>query len=490
MTPSSPAARTPPDAIPSIDEWRPTATMAFAFAALHVPLGIAVYYVPVLALVHGLATVAIAFVWACKARNLDRVACAAAYIVGAEVLWRMARVPLFWEFGKYAVGCVLLVAAIRAGRATAPLLSSLYFVLLIPSAALTVLNDSPGSARAYISFNLSGPFALAAAAWFFSQIRLTPDRLLRVLLSALIPLISISSLTIFSILTAGSIVFTTESNLATSGGFGPNQVSAALGLGALIAFATAASSGTAASFRLLMLLVGLLFAGQSMLTFSRGGIYNAAAAGAIAFVFLLRDARSRVALAAVAIVVLVALPVVVMPRLDAFTDGALSARFSSFDLTNRGELAKLDLDIWGDNTLLGVGPGQAGYYRERAGRYAAAHTEYTRMLAEHGLFGLVSMLLLFASVVLNVRRISDARVRALIAALAGWALVFMLDKAMRTAAPAFMLGLAFTGHSAAAAFSRAIAAPGRRLLLAPHGVRRISRGPGPSPRTLPSVTSR
>ena len=177
--------------------------MAFAFAALHVPLGIAVYYVPVLALVHGLATVAIAFVWACKARNLDRVACAAAYIVGAEVLWRMARVPLFWEFGKYAVGCVLLVAAIRAGRATAPLLSSLYFVLLIPSAALTVLNDSPGSARAYISFNLSGPFALAAAAWFFSQIRLTPDRLLRVLLSALIPLISISSLTIFSILTAG-----------------------------------------------------------------------------------------------------------------------------------------------------------------------------------------------------------------------------------------------------------------------------------------------
>ena len=412
-------------------------------------------------------------IWAIQGRRLDRVACAAAYVIGAEVLWRMARVPLYWEFGKYAVGGVLLVAAIRAGRSTPPLLSSLYFLLLIPSAAITFLNDSPGAARDYISFNLSGPFALAAAAWFFSQIHLSPGRLRHVLLSLLVPLISISSLTLFSILTAGSIVFTTESNLATSGGFGPNQVSAALGLGSLIACAIVASSGISAGFRPLLLALGLTFAAQSMLTFSRGGIYNAAAAGAIVFLFLLQDARSRAAVATVTVVVLVALPTLVMPRLDAFTDGALSARFASFDLTNRGELAKLDLEIWRDNTLLGVGPGQAGYYRERTGRYAAAHTEYTRMLAEHGLLGLVSMLLLVTAVAQNVGRIADTRTRALVAGLAGWALIFMLDKAMRTAAPAFLLGLSFTGSCAVTHVSSIATVPGRRLLQTAFGARRI-----------------
>jgi hypothetical protein len=463
----------PPTRLELFDEWRPATAATVIFAALHVPFGMALLYVPALALVHGLLTVAVAVAWAIQGRPLDRVACAAAYIVGAEVLWRMARVPLFWEFGKYAVGGVLLIAAVRAARAHAPLLSSLYFLLLIPSAALTVLNDSPGDARAYISFNLSGPFALAAAAWFFAQITLTTARLRRILLSAVIPLLSISTLTLFSILTAGSIVFTTESNLATSGGFGPNQVSASLGLGALIAVATAASAGTPAVLRMGLLMLGVVFAGQSMLTFSRGGIYNAAAAGAVAFVFLLQDARSRLAVALVSVAILVALPLVVMPRLDAFTGGALSARFASFDLTNRGELAQLDVKIWQDNTLLGVGPGQAGYYRERAGRYAAAHTEYTRMLAEHGMFGLVSILLLIAAVIHNIRATPDVRVRALLAGLAAWALIYMLDKAMRTAAPAFMLGLTFGGGYVAQQLVQRTAVPIRRVMQTAHATRRF-----------------
>ncbi len=47
--------------------------------------------------------------------------------------------------------------------------------------------------------------------------------------------------------------------------------------------------------------------------------------------------------------------------------------------------------------ITGVGPGSANKLREQYGytKVAAAHTEYTRMLAEHGLLGLLSMILLF-----------------------------------------------------------------------------------------------
>jgi hypothetical protein len=47
------------------------------------------------------------------------------------------------------------------------------------------------------------------------------------------PAVSIAALALFGILTNPDITFNTESNFATSGGFGPNQVSSMLGLGAL-----------------------------------------------------------------------------------------------------------------------------------------------------------------------------------------------------------------------------------------------------------------
>ena len=54
----------------------------------------------------------------------------------------------------------------------------------------------------------------------------------------------------------------------------------------------------------------------------------------------------------------------------------------------------LDLEIFKDNFLMGVGPGVARELRWRYG-YAieiGAHSEFTRMLSEHGLFGLISLL--------------------------------------------------------------------------------------------------
>src|SRR5687767_4773710 len=46
----------------------------------------------------------------------------AAYIVGAEVLWRMSRAGVFWEYSKYVMVLVLVISMLRTGRMHFPLL--------------------------------------------------------------------------------------------------------------------------------------------------------------------------------------------------------------------------------------------------------------------------------------------------------------------------------------------------------------------------------
>src|SRR5207302_11017891 len=57
-----------------------------------------------------------------------------AYMVGAEVLWRMCRAPVPWEFAKHAIWFVSLVSLLRSGPISTSLLPVLYLGLLIPAA--------------------------------------------------------------------------------------------------------------------------------------------------------------------------------------------------------------------------------------------------------------------------------------------------------------------------------------------------------------------
>ena len=71
------------------------------------------------------------------------------------------------------------------------------------------------------------------------------------------------------------------------------------------------------------------------------------------------------------------------------------------------------------------------------------HTEYSRLLAEHGMFGLVSLLMLAViSWPRFVRRRGRSSNTIYSAAFTAWALAFMLYEAMRLAAVSFLFGLA------------------------------------------------
>ncbi len=100
---------------------------------------------------------------------------------------------------------------------------------------------------------------------------------------------------------------------------------------------------------------------------------------------------------------------------------------------------------------------------------AAAHTEYTRLLAEHGLLGLGALALMAMIAAGNLRRAPTRLDKALAAGMLAYSLLFMAVDGMRLSATSFAFGVS-----------------GVRLLL-PR--RRVTASPVPEP-VGPSLASR
>jgi O-Antigen ligase len=410
------------------------------FLLLHIPLALSMRGLPMVATVHAFGTLLLGLWCALFDRQRERVTYVVAYIVGSEVLWRMNESQSVWEFGKYATAAIFIAAMLRNGRFKVPLLPLIYFALLIPSIYLTAQGADFEKVRRQLSFNLSGAFALMVCCLFFSKQVFTTKQLHRLFLASIGPILGIAFLALGHAFTESSITFTRGSNAALSGGYGPNQVSSVLGLGGVLAFFLALASRIRPGVRILMLLCSAFLFAQSVVTFSRSGPYLGIGCVLLASFYLLRDRVSRKKLL-IGVGVLAIAAVFVIPRLNAFTGGALAARYQEVSTTNRDLIALADLEMWLANPVFGVGPGGSYALHALTFRKQAAHTEYSRLLAEHGVFGLVAMILLLIIPLQNLRRARTPIGKALVAALAGWALLFMLVNAMRLVAPAFCIGL-------------------------------------------------
>lgn len=413
-----------------------------------------------IATVHAAASTIICVGLAATTRRASTTAIALGYLTGCEVLWRMTNAEVFWEMGKYAVCLVSLIGLMRLrapGRNR--LLAVGYFGLMLPSAILTLTTLTLEGSRQQLSFNLSGPLSLALCVVFFSNIKLTQEELRRVCFALVIGVFGVLTLAFISTITH-TIRFSGESNFVTSGGFGPNQVSSMLGLAVFLLLLMLLDSKLPWLYRAPMIGIALLFAVQSALTFSRSGLALAFAGMAAALLYLVRDSRARLTLILVAGLLFAAAKYVIIPRLEDFTHGQIAERFSNSTSTNRGALANGDLLIFKDNPAMGVGPGLGMIVRRRLGIDDAAHTEFTRMLAEHGSLGVVSLILYL---ILGIRAIRASRTvtsRAIVAGMIVWVTLLMAINGMRIAAPGFLFGLAFA--VAYSSLQRASPAPARR----------------------------
>jgi hypothetical protein len=368
-----------------------------------------------------------------------------AYICGAEVFWRMSDASIFWEFGKYTTTAILGIAFLRSRTGKGFIGPFLYMILLTLSVPLTIsslgLNDM---ARQAISFNLSGPLSLAICILYFSQINLHFDDLIAVARIISLPLMSILTLAGHATLTAESILFMNRSNFITSGGFGPNQVSAVLGLGVLLMFLMLTSS-PASSQKSLTVLLCIAFGIQATLTFSRGGLYNAAIGILVATLIFIRTQKSRTTAIFFVFIIITTASYIIYPQINNYTDGMLGQRFTALDFGGRIDIAGGELTIFKENPLWGIGPGMASFQIVRSfGVAAASHTEYTRLLAEHGLFGLLSMIILFGMILQAYLRAPDWLTKGWVIGLVAWCLAEMSHAGMRIVAVSFLLGLIFS----------------------------------------------
>jgi hypothetical protein len=244
-------------------------------------------------------------------------------------------------------------------------------------------------------------------------------------------------------LTADFIEFTAESNIVTSGGYGPNQVSSVLALGAFLGLFLLWQSAADLKTRLLVGVAVGVFATQSALTFSRGGLINAAGAAVVAAFYLIRARGVRARVLQIGPVLFVAAAYLVLPRLDEFTGGQLSARYEETTTSHRWELLQADLRVWMENPIFGSGPGLAKPARLVSTEPAAAHTEFSRLLAEHGIFGLGALGLLVLMAAERMARARTPIAKGMVASMTGWSFLYMLHSGMRLAAPSVLFGLTF-----------------------------------------------
>ncbi len=377
---------------------------------LHVILGYALYLFPALAKIYGSALIALTFFLVFYLKKIEHLIYWAAYITAAEVFTRMTRGLFFYESHKYMAALVFITILFRRGLKKDALPYFIYILLLMPSVFLTMAKEAADpsyiihSIRKTILFYIAGPITLGIGAMALIKYPFSLKQYYRLMEFILFPVISIAVYVTVKTPDLREIIFRTSANFATSGGFGPNQVATALGLGIFAAFVLFLLERN-----LFMKWIWLFFtafiAYRSFLTFSRGGTITGIAM-VLAFIFV--SARSDYhffksknlsALAFSLIVIGISFYWVMQA-----TQGMVYNRFAGLTVSGekKADVTSGRLTIFLIETqdflrhpVLGTGVGRSAKERfERFGVKMASHTEISRLLAEHGIFGLIALFIL------------------------------------------------------------------------------------------------
>lgn len=400
---------------------------------------------------HGLITLAVGLFFATNKRYpISYTLYMLAYIAGCELMWRQNDFALFWESGKY-FSMVIMIAAMLRGEKNFKLSSFAvtYGVMLAPALIFTIFQES--DIKSLLSPNATGPVALAVALVFFYQRRFTSAELRRAFFMYIIPAIGVAGIVNWRVANL-DIAWTGDSNNEVAGDLSANQVSTSIGAAwyffALILMLLI--DKLPRSKQLLLTAIGagtiMWLVVQNFFTFSRGGLIGSAVAGFVVVLFVLFIPQKRL-LGIMAVAVSVLALSIVFPVLDSTTQGNLSRRYRAeqeelLQLSGRERIIADELTLFSQYPVLGVGLGRGAQERDDLGLYvASSHTEYTRLLAEHGFFGIMINILFVVIAVRSFNQQNSTTARALVASLILWSAFYMFHSATRTVMPAFLIGL-------------------------------------------------
>lgn len=382
----------------------------------------------------------------------DRAAKWAAYYVGMEVLLRMTGGNIVWEAGKYGAALLLIVGLLSEKLVRPwPRKYVLYFSLLLPS--LLVINFPDFRiGREEVSFNLSGPFLLTLSAIYFYKRKLSGYEVVAIFRSALFPLLAMIMYLIVVTPNLADIEFGTESNFQASGGFGPNQVSTVIGLAIFLLLVGLFLKAYLVKSFPVDLIILVIFIIRGLATFSRGGMIGAVIGGIILIGYTaIASKRSKAFVAIFSFLIFAGgLSLGVWNYVNDQTMGRLEYRYEGRNYitgkqkeitSGRTDIILNELGQFYANPVLGVGPGMGSLLvTNRAGRPAHSHMEYTRMLAEHGFFGLIALLIMIIAPVIFIFNLPTVH-RPLPMAIFIFVLFTLSHSAMRLAVPGFFYGL-------------------------------------------------
>jgi O-antigen ligase len=376
---------------------------------------------------------------------------AAAYIAAAEIFLRMSKAMPFWELGKYLVIFFMLLGMFYEGFKLKawPVLAFLF--LLLPGVIVGYLNFDyfDESFRKAVLFNLSGPLSLFATALFCYQRQIKFKTLLKVVDLMMLPVLTMVVYIILYAPALENIVFTTESSQAASGGYSGNQVATVLGLGMFLAYIRFLIPYK--NYLLNLINTGLLglLTYRCLLTFSRGGFITAIVMMAVFTVLFINWAPlNKKAKATVKLIGLGIGGFLLWGTVMAVTGGLIYNRYAGQntrgedqDITSgRGDIISEELTAFLEDPFLGVGVGMGKFFRiEEEGSSLATHNEVARMLAEHGVLGILALLILLL-IPLGFL-LSKNRNLLMLPFVAFWFLTIN-HSAMRVALPGFMYGFA------------------------------------------------
>lgn len=404
-------------------------------------IGLAMSQAVAVAIIHVALVVAAVFWVTFLSKKLESLIFVAAYVVGADVLWRLTVVAAPYELGKHLLVVVLMAALIRFIRHPRRIGTPLFYLAaLTPSVLMVIFHNPPTWSREMFSQVMMGPVVLGVGVIVFRQLIVSRGEMVKVLWSCLGVIIAISTVVLVRVIEAGDIEFRSMSNATTSGGFGPNQVSTVLGFGAVVCLLLFLAIPSLKD-RIGTLILGVLFLGQSIFTFSRGGLYSAVGAIAAIAVAALIASRLRSRMLWVAVFGVLGF-LVLFNFMDGKTDGMLGLRVADRTTTNRGEIASGDVELFRKNPIFGVGMGESKVERFTPGLTKSnAHTEATRLLAEHGILGLAAIAAVLVMFVDAIKSADTDWNRLIAVGFGVWSLISSSHSAMRIALIPFVFAM-------------------------------------------------
>lgn len=421
------------------------------FIAIHVVIGFLVTILP-FAKIYPLFILIIGIYIIYSSRNKNEEALyLASYLVGAEVFIRMSDGFLLYETGKYGIILFSLLGIIWGPVKQKTSISFLVYVLFLVIGIVFTQVPLGESLRKSIAFNLSGPISLGFFALYCYKRTITIIQLKELLFVCLLPVFSIISFVYFRTPDLEELVFQVSSNFSTSGNFGPNQVATIIGFGVFILSVFIFTRVQLSLSIFLDIIFLLYFTYRGLLTFSRGGMITAIFAFFIFVLFMLLYQKNTFIKVFKFLFITLILFLGIWLYTSDITGGMIDNRYSNKNATGiekkdisagRFQLFSAQLENFYESPILGIGVGNGKYKRIESGKRitAASHNEITRLIEEHGLLGILALLILLVKPLQNIYFSTNYQRAFLMSFYVFWFLTIN-HSAMRIAFPAFVYGL-------------------------------------------------